>query len=261
MLTVQTALHSMGIKTMLSSRLLPRKQGYKIKGTNITIRKRPDVQNWEVSIYFPDEQKSVVNSTHTQDLDEAIMFGLNRKSQLNFMRQNGIDIFTITFERVANEWLAYLREREKSGSQSPHTLVILEGIAKNHLIPHFGKMGINSIKSETIQPYIQKLIEGGIKSRVSFSHHNMALGKMLKYAQGRGLYKHNSIPALEIPTYKLKDAEPRTLFTDDEIEIIKANLDRYIEEATTKAGRYNRCGVPRGRGIPVGGGPTWILVG
>ena len=226
---------------MLSDKLIARANGCKIKGTNITIKKRPDVRNWEVRLYYKTEQKYVVVSSHTEALDDAIIFALNYQSRLDFIQEQGVDIFNTTFTKVANEWLEYMRGREKGGSQSKNTMIVFEGIIKNHLIPYFGKMSINSINSKSIQPYVQHILENGIKAKQTFAHHNMTLSKLLKYAQDKKYYKSVSIPKLEIPVYKLEETEPRTNFTDQEIEKILYNLDRYIEEASTEIGRYNRC--------------------
>ncbi len=225
---------------MLSTNLIPCRNGYKIKGTNVTVRTRPDVKNWEVCIYFKEKRKYKIYSSHTENLDEAIVFGLRKEAELQFKQEHGIEIFPANFEKVAMEWIKYLRQREENGSQSSSVLVIYESIIRNHMIPFFGGMSINSIKHNTLESYVKRLINAGTSSEKSFDNHNMTLTKLLKYAQDRGIYKQHSIPRLEIPTYKLEKGEPRTRFTDGEIEMIVNNLDRYIDAATTDASKYNR---------------------
>ncbi len=111
---------------LLSSKLKPYKKGYKIEGTDIIIRKRPDVKNWEVCIYIKEAQKVKAFSSHTEDLDQAIIFGITKNAELSAQQKYGIEVFSKTFEKVATDWLEHLSIREKQWSQSSSTLRIVE---------------------------------------------------------------------------------------------------------------------------------------
>ncbi len=227
---------------MLNSKLKQYRKGYKIIGTDIVIRKRPDVQNWEACIYIRAAKKYKVFSTHTQDIDEAIVFAISKETELKIMQKHGIEIFPTTFEKVASEWLVHLGKRVEQGSQSPTVLYQYKSILKNHMIPYFGQRGINDMKGDTIQDYITFIKGRGIRSKGVYNHHSVTLSGVMKYAQQKGYYRKLAIPKLEIPKFILTEVEERARFTDEEIETIlrPTNIDTYIEIANTAIKKYNR---------------------
>ena len=225
---------------MLAENLKPIKGGFKIEGKGILIRKRPGTKNWEVCIWVGDEKRYKIISSGTDNQNEAIAFALKKQGLMEYQKELGIEIFPISFKKIAGEWLEQFRKREKNGNESGNMLRVYEAALRLHLIPFFGDVSINKIKREQVEPYITYMIDNDMASESSFGNHNAAFKGVLKYAMERGIYKHVVIPDIERPKYREIDKETRARFTDWEIDRITENLDRYLELETSPAMSYNR---------------------
>ncbi len=226
---------------MLNSRLIPYKKGYKISGTDIVIRKRPDVQNWEACIYIKGARKYKCFSTHTTNLDEAIIFAITKDTELKFMQKHDIDIFPNKFSKIADEWVKRLEERAITGSQSKSVLRTYKSVLRSHMVPYFGEKSIGELSVDVIQAYIPYIMDRGVKTISAMAHHNMTFKSIMKFAQEKGYYKKMSIPKLDVPKYNIEEGENRARFTDEEVEIItdKARFNAYFAKATKPQNVYH----------------------
>ena len=224
---------------MIASKLKKTAKGFKIIGTNITIRKRPGIKNWEISIYFPENKKAKVISSGTEDFDAAMVFAFQKNAELELAKKTGAEVFPANFEKVANSWIRYAEERSKQKHLSVHMLKMLKSVVNVHLIPFFRNHSISSINSDSLQKYVEYMIEHKLTARVTFAMHDMAITKILKYAKDNNWYTRQSIPRIEVPKYAVRETEPRGMFSDREVEIIKHGFDSYIEIQKTDANKYN----------------------
>lgn len=224
---------------MLSSKLKPTSKGYKIIGTNITIRKRPGIKNWEISIYYRDRQKSKVLSSGTDDLDAALVFAFQKEAEFNLMNKTGVEIFPSNFEKVALQWVDYIKDRCDHGHVSVHMLKVQESVVRVHLIPFFKENAISAIHKVSLQNYVDYMVANKLTARTTFGMHDIALTRILKFAKERGLYHHHEIPRIEIPKYEVKERKCRGVFNEREISAILNSFDAYIEKMTDDVRTYN----------------------
>ena len=224
---------------MLPSKMKKIAKGYKITGTNISIRKRPGIKYWQISIYYPENKKSKVISSGTEDFDKAVLYAIEKNAELNYMKKSGVEVFPANFEKVAHSWIQHAEERSKQNHLSVHMLKMLKSVVNVHLIPFFRTQSITSINSDALQRYAEYMVEHKLTSRVTFSNHDIAISKILNYAKDNNWYNRQSIPRIEVPKYAVRETEPRGMFSDREVELIKQGFDKFIDDQKSDADKYN----------------------
>ncbi len=226
---------------MFNNMLKAVRQGYKLIGHDIIINKRPHSKYWQAMIYISDAKRYKVISTQTEDMNEAIIFAIKKQGEIETSVKNGAAPFAKTFDMVALEWYQSREKQVKRGDKSTGTLNIYRNITHNHLIPFFKGRPINQLGKSDTERYIDAILaKETVKSKAVFGHHKTTFGLIMRYAQENGHYKRLVIPDMSIPKYNVNvgDTESRAPFTDEEIDMISANYDRFIESLKNDAELY-----------------------
>lgn len=239
----------MPVSKKLVDLLRPIRSGYKVAGKDIVLAKRPDSKYWQIRVYIKETKRYKSFSSQTEDANEALVIAFEKKAKIDLDIERGIVPFAATFKKVTELWMRQTEELAKNGTKSKHTFSIYKSIAKIHLIPFFGKVLISRMKSEFINSYKNEsgLVYGTYlpaqsKARKVWSHHQVTLGLIMKFAQEKGFYKHVVIPKIEFPLFDEKEDEDDggwARFQDHEIDIIMANFDQFIKSMKTDMQVYN----------------------
>ena len=212
------------------------KQGYKIVGTNVHIRKRTGTNNWEIAVYVPERRGYKIISSKTDDLDDAIELGKAKATELAVLKEHGIDPFPRRTSEVIDAFIEWIDGRVKTKNETDHMAKVYKKLAKTHLMIFFGKMGISKINQAVVDKFfVEYMATKDLMSKTSINHMGLTLKKLLTFAQEKGWYKKAVLPKLEIP--KHMEIVTRGYFTDAEIEIMLGKIDGWVLENPEHIGR------------------------
>ena len=214
----------------LQKSLTKTKQGFKLTGTNIHIRKRYGTVNWEIAVYMPEYRRYKNISTHTNDIEEAKLIAYKQAAEMEFAAKHGIDIFPKKVEDVANSFITYIEKRAEINQETIHMSKIYIRNTRIYIIGYFGKLSINSFNQQAVSQFFSNYVsQNKMPSNIQIQQINGTLRQFFNYAKNIGLYKLPITPTIEMP----KNHKPgiRDNFTDEEISIILKKINIWVAES------------------------------
>ena len=220
----------------MNKRIVQTKQGFKLTGTDVHIRRRTGTDNWEIAIYRPELRTYKTCSTKTSDLDEAVEIAQSKATEIKFAKEHGIDLFPKKTSEVISAFNEYIRSREVTDNETVHMANLYINTARKHLLPYFGTNGISTINQSAINTYYKDyIIENELASHTTINHISITLKKLLTFAQDKGWYRSPKLPKIERP--KSLEVGVRGYFTDIEIDIMMSSIDMWVDERPDIMGR------------------------
>lgn len=185
-------------------------------GNGVSIYKQSKSKNWYARIHLPAE--GIINfrqSTRTASEDEATEKAIELKLTCTLKVQEGIPLGNRKqFKEVAKQVEGFYKNR--NNSNDPYYISIIH----NHLLPTFGHLPIDQIKTSDIR----KWHEGaGLRTQSMVSSLHTVLRRIFTIAHEDGLIK-------VIPEFKgaeIKKAERREDFSKEQLEEIFELLHKW----------------------------------
>ncbi len=216
--------------------LIKTKQGFKLSGTNIHIRKRYGTVNWEIAIYMPEYRRYKNISTHTSDIEEAKFIAYKQAAELEFAAKHGIDVFPKKVEEIANSFIEYIEKRTIVGQETTHMSKIYIRNTRIYIIGYFGQLSINAFNQQAVNNFFSAYVsQNKMPSNIQIQQINGALRQFFNYARLNGFYRLPITPLIEMP----KNHKPgiRDNFTDEEISTMLKKINLWVAESP---GGYKR---------------------
>ena len=178
---------------------------------------------------------------------EVIIQAAQFEKKVSLELDDGTCLRSVTFEELANEWIALM---EKTEELKPSTIVMLKG-CRSRTYAAIGQNLVTDINYRQIQKFILSLSEDGVNmqngkglSVKSQQHYINFISDVMRYAMKCGLITQN--PCTGITTVKTPTKERRPYTLEEEVAL----LDRLTEKAPLKYQVIFRfliyCGLRRG---------------
>jgi integrase len=114
----------------------------------------------------------------------------------------------VTFESIANQWLATVAPMYKPSTQKNHRHIL-----GKHLMPRFGEKPIADVTRQDIQAYVAHLQTAGYAPK-SIDHMHDVLSAILRTAVKWGHLPENPARGVDLPT--LRNVKPKWTLTVDQ---------------------------------------------
>jgi hypothetical protein len=180
----------------------------------------------------------LVKSTRKKELTAAIHAAYIHLASSKVRIEQNFSVATKNFKDVAKLALKAMKEKSEAGDGKV-SYEQYARIANDFLIPFFGKRDVDSINAKALQEYAvfrqQKMGKPPAYSTVR--KHNVTLNKIFEEAVARGFMTTTQRPKLET---KGKKAETFPTFTVDEINVILASLQPWVERGRNEHKRELR---------------------
>ena len=111
----------------------------------------------------------------------------------------------VTFETLANQWLATVVPMYKSSTQKNHRHIL-----SKHLMPRFGEKAVAEVTRQEIQAYVAHLTQAGYAPK-SIDHMHDVLSAILRTAVKWGHLPDNPARGVDLPT--LRTVKPKWALT------------------------------------------------
>ncbi len=186
-----------------------------IMGGKVHVYKRPGSPVWQCSSYLAGKNRRF--STKEESLAKAKEFAEDWYLELRGKNTRGEITNEKTFKDAAERFTVEY-EVMTEGERNVKYVQDHQSRLRNHLIPHFGKMGLSEITAGAVQEYRLKRMngEGGFKppARSTLQHEVVTLRQVLKTA-----LRHNwltGLPDISMPYRASGKVVHRAWFSPDE---------------------------------------------
>ena len=212
------------------------KEKHKIK-KGLTLKKRSDGRSpyWFVHVTIAKNGTKII-STGTSNLTDAIASAYEIEATLKADVSAGISINSKSFERVADEYMDWQKQRLLDGEIAQSSYERMHKTITNYLMPFFAEKKITIAKVSrlvlndfrTWLPANRKKTDGRMGTATRRKYEDI-LGALIKWAESKGYIKE--LPRFD-KTRVVKNERPS--FTKDQFTKMMRKLKEYIEIAPNR---------------------------
>jgi len=159
--------------------------------------------------------KPVERSAHSKPEADAIRLRLLEDSKQPELAQN----HTTSVGELLDRWLSKVVKRTRAET----TYKNYESAVRLHIKPYLGNWYLRNLTEETVEDWLDELIENGVGSRTAQSSYAV-LHNCIEHAVKRKKMKYNPLALVDRPSYEREEIDP---FTAAEVRDILAHVDQH----------------------------------
>lgn len=212
----------------------------------LIIFRRSDVQhrNWYCRIKIPKADRYKTLSLKTSDINEAKDKAFEQDADIRFRLKHDIPVFNRTFAQVAEEFLAFHKQRMEAGHISFHRYRVMASHVKTQLNPYVGSTQITLITGDKWKTYPiwrqqtgkgrsgGRVSDGTIRDEMNTFRMIMWYAFSKKYAQESQTFRGGSLPKAKARREEFTPEEYRKLHSFARAWIKKARTDYNVWHRT-----------------------------
>lgn len=121
----------------------------------LVIFRRADVKHrrWYCRLRVPDSKRYKTVALKTTSVEEAREKAFDEDAEVRFRAKHELPIFEKTFDYVAQEFVAFQKERSEAGEVTSHRWRVMKSHIKAQLTPYVGAVQINQVGEDRWKGY------------------------------------------------------------------------------------------------------------
>ena len=184
---------------------------------------------WQASISSPSSKGRMRISTKTSNFEQAKIIAREEYYKAEARVQTGLPLNAPRFEKVAQEYLSWIKKENERGTMSRNMMLTHQRIIETSLMPYFGNQLLHSIRTKQIEDYNDQRKKIGATGKgepvkgSTLNRDASILNAIFKYAIRSDYIKEAPMMPKHYSTSQ------RASFERGEMKLLQRKLDKWVD--------------------------------